>query len=81
MSSKKTRGRGRPVVDSERVDTRFPREALDGIDAFAAAEPDKPARTEAVRRIVRGWLIVHGYMGDGPAEGTKPQDLNASKDD
>lgn len=35
---------------------------LEGIDRFAAEQPDKPRRPEAVRRIVRDWLISHGYM-------------------
>lgn len=54
--------RGRPSVDTEAVRARFPRLDLDGIDAFAASEPDRPTRQEAVRRIVRDWLVGHGYM-------------------
>lgn len=50
--SSKNRGPGRPRVDSERVDTRFPRELLDLIDAWAADQDDKPSRPEAVRRLV-----------------------------
>lgn len=60
MSSKNIRP-GRPSVDSERIDARFPRELLTGIDAFAS-ESDGIGRPEAVRRIVRDWLIGHGYM-------------------
>ena len=40
----------------------MPRDLLDGIDAFSAEEPDKPGRPEALRRIVRDWLIGHGYL-------------------
>jgi len=47
---------GRPKVDSERVDTRMPREQLDRLDAWAAEQPDKPTRPEAVRRLVEKGL-------------------------
>lgn len=61
MSIKK-RKVGRPTVDTEMVRARLGRAELDGIDAFAAAEDDKPKRPEAVRRIIRKWLIGHGYL-------------------
>lgn len=57
---------GRPPVDSEQLNLRIQRDALDGIDAFAAAEHDQPNRTEAVRRIIRDWLIGHGYLENPP---------------
>lgn len=53
---------GRPPVDSEQLNLRVQRDALNGIDAFAAEQEDKPSRTEAVRRILRDWLIGNGYM-------------------
>ena len=53
---------GRPPVDLEQVNLRIQRTELDGIDAFAQNEPDKPQRTEAVRRIIRDWLLGHGYL-------------------
>lgn len=62
MDTKNSRGRGRPAVDTERVCTRLPREMLDGLDAFAAEEADTPQRPEAIRRIIRDWLIGHGYL-------------------
>lgn len=55
---------GRPPVDSEQVNLRIQRAQLDGIDAFAASEEDNPPRTEAIRRIIRDWLIGHGYLKD-----------------
>lgn len=55
MSSEKT-GRGRPPVDSERIDTRFQRPVLDQIDAWREDQPDKPSRPEAVRRLVEKGL-------------------------
>lgn len=57
--------RGRPPIDSEQVNARLPRDILEGIDAFAAEENDKPNRTEALRRIVRDWLIGHGFLKEG----------------
>lgn len=53
---------GRPPVDSEQINFRLRRQVINAIDAFAESEPDKPGRTEAVRRIVRDWLIGHGYL-------------------
>lgn len=43
---------GRPAVDSEEVRARMPREQIERIDAWAAEQPDKPTRPEAVRRLV-----------------------------
>lgn len=67
MRAKKD-GRGRPEVDSEEVRSRMTRDLLDGISKFASEEPDTPARSEAVRRIVRDWLIGHGYLPLPPEE-------------
>lgn len=55
---------GRPPVDSEQVNLRIQRAELDGIDAFSLEQPDAPPRTEAIRRIIRDWLIGHGYLED-----------------
>lgn len=44
------------------------RSLLDGIDAFAKDEKDAPARAEALRRIVRDWLIGHGYLASHASE-------------
>tara|TARA_R110002020_G_scaffold36894_31_gene111008 strand:+ start:1362 stop:1496 length:135 start_codon:yes stop_codon:yes gene_type:complete len=38
------------------------REMIEGIDAFAAEENPPVKRPEAIRRIVRDWLIEHGYL-------------------
>lgn len=51
--SPKTGGPGRPVVDSELVRSRLPRELLDELDRFANdTSTDRP---EAVRRAVSDW--------------------------
>lgn len=64
MSAKRT-AVGRPTIDSERVDVRFSRELLDGIEAFSRDQPDQPSRQEAVRRLVRDHLIGLGVIPDG----------------
>lgn len=53
---------GRPAVDSEQVNFRLQRDALDALDAYREAEPDKPSRTEAVRRILTDYLKANGYL-------------------
>ena len=42
---------------------RLDREILDGLAAFATSQSDQPSRPEVVRRILRDWLIGHGYLG------------------
>lgn len=59
MSTKKP---GRPPVDTDLVRARLPRSDIEALDAFAASEADKPGRSEAVRRILRDWLIGHGFL-------------------
>jgi hypothetical protein len=57
--------RGRPPVDSERVTIRIERTELEGLDYFATdpSRVTKPiGRPEAIRRILRDWLMSHGYV-------------------
>lgn len=57
------KSRGRPPVDSEQINLRIQRPDLEAIDAFAAdADEGKLGRPEAIRRILRDWLIGHGYL-------------------
>lgn len=56
------KSRGRPPVDSEQINLRIQRSDLEGLDAFALSEDDKPGRPEAIRRILRDWLIGNGYL-------------------
>lgn len=44
---------GRPKVGATPVNVRFPPNELAALDEWVKAEPDKPTRAEAVRRIVR----------------------------
>lgn len=48
----KTRKVGRPPVDTEEVRSRIPRELLDRLDAWRHAQPDRPNRPEAIRRLL-----------------------------
>ena len=65
LMSSETRKGGRPPVDSERIDTRFRREVLDALDAWREAQPDKPSRPEAVRRLVDQALAGNQVHSDG----------------
>lgn len=47
---------GRPPVDSEAVKARISRQLLDALDSWAEEQPDEPSRSEAIRRILQGFL-------------------------
>jgi len=55
------KSRGRPAVESDRIVLRVQQPDLGAIDAFAA-EHDSISRQEAIRRILRDWLIGNGYL-------------------
>jgi hypothetical protein len=59
---------GRPRVDSEAVNVRLERPALDVLDAWIAAQPEpRPTRPEAIRRILSqalGQLVAEPAMSD-----------------
>jgi hypothetical protein len=40
----------------------MPADLADAIDTFSADQSDKPAKSEAIRRIIRDWLVGHGYL-------------------
>lgn len=44
--------RGRPAVNATPVTVRIPPELLGKLDGWISAQPDKPSRPEAVRRII-----------------------------
>ncbi len=62
MPLKNNRGRGRPPKDSERVEVRIERDMINALDAYAGDQDDEPKRPEAIRRILREWLVGHGYL-------------------
>lgn len=41
---------------------RLARADISALETFAASEVDKPSRSEAVRRILRDWLVDRGYL-------------------
>ena len=41
---------------------RIQEDLLNDLDAFIDDEDDKPSRPEAMRRILRDWLVSHGYL-------------------
>jgi len=55
---------GRPAVNATPVTLRLPPEILDPLDSFIKEEADAPGRPEAIRRILRDWLIGHGHLKD-----------------
>jgi len=59
MSSGKKKT-GRPRVDSEAVNVRLERPALDALDAWISAQPEPPSRPEAIRLALRAWLALGG---------------------
>ena len=65
MSSKIPARRGRPPVDSERVDARIPREVLDALDRFRTEQKADMSRPEAVRTLVKDGLTDAGYLPAG----------------
>jgi len=56
IPSAKKRGRGRPRVDATPVNTRFPPDELDVLDAWMSKQKEEMSRPEAVRRIVKDAL-------------------------
>ena len=42
--------------------TRLQDDLLNPLDAFREEQPDKPSRPEAIRRILKDWLIGAGYL-------------------
>lgn len=58
----KKRGRPPGLKFADPIPTRLTPDALTALDAAAAAEPDKPSRSELIRRIVTGWLKTKGML-------------------
>lgn len=58
--------RGRPATGKNpRVGIRIEQELIDAIAAFQEAnDPPIDNQSEAIRRILRDWLIGHGYLPD-----------------
>ncbi|WP_132075515.1 hypothetical protein [Sinorhizobium americanum] len=57
------KSRGRPATgQGEPVLTRLQDDLIVPLDRFCSDEADNPGRPEAIRRILRDWLISHGYL-------------------
>jgi hypothetical protein len=55
------KGRGRPATGRDPVTAiRLAAQLKDKLDAWAAQQPDKPGRSEAIRRLVELGLKVKG---------------------
>jgi len=53
---------GRPRIDSEAVNVRFPRSTLEIIDAWIARRPDpKPTRPEVIREAIVALEKLGGF--------------------
>jgi hypothetical protein len=58
--SAKKRKIGRPSVDSEAVNVRITRDALQTIDDWRRKQEDLPGRPEAIRRLIELGLRAKG---------------------
>jgi hypothetical protein len=60
ISSARKSLRGRPRIDATPVNTRFPPEELDALDAWISLQEGEVSRPEAVRRLVKTALSNAG---------------------
>ena len=60
ISSARKSRRGRPRVDAVPVNTRFPLEDLERLDAWRAKQSDRPGRPEAIRQLIKQALASKG---------------------
>jgi len=59
--TKKPRGRPRTGI-GRNVGLRLYADMEEAIEAWAADQPDKPSRVEAIRRILDDYLKAKGYL-------------------
>jgi hypothetical protein len=52
IDSAKKPKKGRPSVDSEAVNVRLERQAIEALDAWRKKQNDLPTRPEAIRRLI-----------------------------
>lgn len=62
--------RGRPATGKNpRIGIRIEQDLIDAIAAFQTdGEPPIDNQSEAIRRILRDWLIGHGYLAESTDE-------------
>lgn len=69
-SRKPVRKRGRPATGRDPLVTfRLPAEAIAGIEAWSRQLPDKPSRSEALRRLVDLGMKAANVRGGGWSRG------------
>ena len=73
------RGRPRSTGKGELIGVRLLPLPLANVDAWAAGQPGKPSRPEAIRRLIEMGLA--SSSASEPSEGMAVEDLNASNDD
>ncbi|GGK29578.1 hypothetical protein [Salinarimonas ramus] len=57
--------RGRPPTGTDpHLSFRSPQKVTQAIERAAQAEPDRPNRSEMIRRIVTEWLRERGHLDD-----------------
>src|SRR2546430_16020718 len=73
----KRRGAGRPATGKDPVRTmRLSDDFIDKVDAWAADQPDLPARSEAIRRLVElGLTIRTKAKQPSPAHAARAKEL------
>ncbi|MBX5153216.1 hypothetical protein HJC04_11310 [Rhizobium sp. NLR8a] len=54
--------RGRPIEYPIKKLIAINEEILDAVEAFRAAQQPQINQSEAFRRILREWLLSHGYL-------------------
>lgn len=54
--------RGRPIEYPIKKLIAINEEILDAVEAFRAAQKPEINQSEAFRRILREWLLSHGYL-------------------
>ncbi len=75
--------RGRPASGTDpMVGVRMPPELRQAVDDWAAAQPDKPSRSEAIRLLVSDGLKAGGYLARAADvdEALRPDELNSAND-
>lgn len=61
VAQKKRRG-PTPTGKGQQIVTRLQEDLLKPLDQFVAEQKDAPSRPEGIRRILRDWLVGHGYI-------------------
>lgn len=81
LTSRDSKGCGRPRVDTTPIGLRLPPDLLAILDAFIAKDRPGMSRPAALRTIFREWAIAHDHFPAGPrGAALELEDLNAEND-